>query len=135
MEIRQGAIERMSYRQSYQWDRYVRVFEHMAGVYSVPLQGAYNPPGYAHPQDNQYYQQFPPQQVMDPSSSIEKTCLGENVIEILSDKAEGHGDWNSPEFLDTTNSGRKKETKAMFFHKMETEEIVIDMWHLVSSMD
>ncbi|GKC40497.1 hypothetical protein Tco_1052881 [Tanacetum coccineum] len=25
------------------------VFEHMAGVYSVPLQGAYNPPGYAPP--------------------------------------------------------------------------------------
>ncbi|GJT84124.1 hypothetical protein Tco_1058466 [Tanacetum coccineum] len=26
------------------------VFEHMAGVYNVPLQGAYNPPGYAQPQ-------------------------------------------------------------------------------------
>ncbi|GJR81475.1 hypothetical protein Tco_0152260, partial [Tanacetum coccineum] len=26
---------------------YQGVFEHMAGVYSVPLQGAYNPPGYA----------------------------------------------------------------------------------------
>ncbi|GJY43074.1 hypothetical protein Tco_0431287 [Tanacetum coccineum] len=32
------------------------VFEHMAGVYSVPLQGAYNPPGYAQPQYDQYYQ-------------------------------------------------------------------------------
>ncbi|GKC79569.1 hypothetical protein Tco_1130343 [Tanacetum coccineum] len=29
---------------------YHGVFEHMAGVYSVPLQGAYNPPGYAQPQ-------------------------------------------------------------------------------------
>ncbi|GJR29934.1 reverse transcriptase domain-containing protein [Tanacetum coccineum] len=47
MEIRQDAIERMEYRQSYHWDRYHGVFEHMAGVYSVPLQGAYNPPGYA----------------------------------------------------------------------------------------
>ncbi|GKD35308.1 hypothetical protein Tco_1250817 [Tanacetum coccineum] len=28
----------------------------MAGVYSVPLQGAYNPPGYAQPQYDQYYQ-------------------------------------------------------------------------------
>ncbi|GJT59807.1 ribonuclease H-like domain-containing protein [Tanacetum coccineum] len=37
MEIRQGAIERMAYRKSYHWDRYARVFEHMAGVYSVPL--------------------------------------------------------------------------------------------------
>ncbi|GKE11168.1 hypothetical protein Tco_1414719 [Tanacetum coccineum] len=36
------------------------VFEHMAGVYSVPLQGAYNPPGYAQPQYDQYYQQYPP---------------------------------------------------------------------------
>ncbi|GKA45548.1 retrotransposon ORF1 [Tanacetum coccineum] len=47
MEIRQGAIERMAYRQSYQWDRYAGVFEHMAEVYNVPLQGAYNPPRYA----------------------------------------------------------------------------------------
>ncbi|GJW10217.1 hypothetical protein Tco_1576044 [Tanacetum coccineum] len=37
MEIRQGAIERMSYRQSYHWYMYAGVFEHMAGVYSVPL--------------------------------------------------------------------------------------------------
>ncbi|GKA69208.1 hypothetical protein Tco_0775272, partial [Tanacetum coccineum] len=60
MEIRQNAIERMEYRQSYHWDRYHGVFEHMAGVYSVPLQGAYNPPGYAQPQYDQYYQQYPP---------------------------------------------------------------------------
>ncbi|GJT95807.1 hypothetical protein Tco_1091325 [Tanacetum coccineum] len=58
---------------------------------------------------------------MDPSSS--KTCLGENVIEISSDKGEGHGDWNSPNFQDTTNSGGKKEVTAMVFHKMETKEI------------
>ncbi|GKC32647.1 hypothetical protein Tco_1039941 [Tanacetum coccineum] len=31
-------------------DLYQEVFEHMAGVYSVLLQGAYNPPGYAQPQ-------------------------------------------------------------------------------------
>ncbi|GJT48908.1 hypothetical protein Tco_0975065 [Tanacetum coccineum] len=36
------------------------VFEHMAGVYSVPLQGAYNPPGYTQPQYDQYYQRHPP---------------------------------------------------------------------------
>ncbi|GJS58031.1 hypothetical protein Tco_0652815 [Tanacetum coccineum] len=56
MEIRQEAIERMEYRQSYHWDRYQGVFEHMVGVYDVPLQGAYNPPGYAQPQYEQYYQ-------------------------------------------------------------------------------
>ncbi|GJY02715.1 hypothetical protein Tco_0360867 [Tanacetum coccineum] len=55
IEIRQGAIERMSYRQSYHRDRYAGVFEHMAGVFSVDLQGAYNPPGYAQPQYDQYY--------------------------------------------------------------------------------
>ncbi|GJX78259.1 hypothetical protein Tco_0325070 [Tanacetum coccineum] len=49
MKIRQGAIERMAYRQPYHWDRYAGVFEHIAGVYSVSLQGAYNPPGYAQP--------------------------------------------------------------------------------------
>ncbi|GKD02645.1 hypothetical protein Tco_1177619, partial [Tanacetum coccineum] len=49
MEIRQDAIDQMEYRQSYHWDRYQGGFEHMAGVYSVPLQGAYNPPGYAQP--------------------------------------------------------------------------------------
>ncbi|GKC31416.1 hypothetical protein Tco_1038710 [Tanacetum coccineum] len=46
MEISQDVIERMEYRQSYHWDIYHIVFEHMVGVYSVPLQGAYNPPGY-----------------------------------------------------------------------------------------
>ncbi|GJT98414.1 hypothetical protein Tco_1093932 [Tanacetum coccineum] len=50
MEIRQEAIERMEYRQSYHWDRHAGVFKHMARVYSVPLQGAYDPPGYAQPQ-------------------------------------------------------------------------------------
>ncbi|GJR08335.1 hypothetical protein Tco_0790987 [Tanacetum coccineum] len=60
MEIRQDAIERMKYRQSYHWDRYHGVFEHVAGVYSVPLQGAYNPPGYAQPHYDQYYQQYQP---------------------------------------------------------------------------
>ncbi|GJR21504.1 hypothetical protein Tco_0970031 [Tanacetum coccineum] len=60
MEIRQDVIEWMKYRQSYHWDRYHGVFEHLARVYSVPLQGAYNPPSYAQPQYDQYYQQYPP---------------------------------------------------------------------------
>ncbi|GJU19061.1 ribonuclease H-like domain-containing protein [Tanacetum coccineum] len=33
----------------------------MAGIYNIPLQGAYNLPGYAQPQYDQYYQQYPPQ--------------------------------------------------------------------------
>ncbi|GJY66984.1 hypothetical protein Tco_0469222 [Tanacetum coccineum] len=39
---------------------YQGVFEHMTGVYSAPLQGAYNLLGYAQPQYDQYYQQYPP---------------------------------------------------------------------------
>nr|GEU61935.1 reverse transcriptase domain-containing protein [Tanacetum cinerariifolium] len=60
MEIRKEAVERMEYRQSYHWDRYQGVFEHIAEVYSVSFQGAYNPPGYAQSQYDQYYQQYPP---------------------------------------------------------------------------
>ncbi|GJY61982.1 hypothetical protein Tco_0462639 [Tanacetum coccineum] len=37
MEIRQETIKRMEYRQAYHWDRYQGIFEHMAGVYNVPL--------------------------------------------------------------------------------------------------
>ncbi|GJZ84765.1 hypothetical protein Tco_0650104 [Tanacetum coccineum] len=61
--------------------------------------------------------------VMDPNSSLGKICLGENVVEISSDKVEGSRDWNSPEFQDTANSGQKKETKAMVFYQMDTEEV------------
>nr|GEU31540.1 integrase, catalytic region, zinc finger, CCHC-type, peptidase aspartic, catalytic [Tanacetum cinerariifolium] len=60
---------------------------------------------------------------MDPNLSLGKICLGENVIEISSDKVEGSRDWDSPEHQDTANNGGKKETKAMVFHKMDTEEI------------
>ncbi|GJR37908.1 ribonuclease H-like domain-containing protein [Tanacetum coccineum] len=59
---------------------------------------------------------------MDPNSSLGKICLGENVVEISSDKIEGSRDWDSPEYQDTANSGGKKETKAMVFHKMDTEK-------------
>ncbi|GKB77607.1 hypothetical protein Tco_0944502 [Tanacetum coccineum] len=52
---------------------------------------------------------------MDPNSSLEKICLGENVVEISSDKVEGSGDWDSLEYQDTANSGGKNKTKAMVF--------------------
>nr|GEY29033.1 hypothetical protein [Tanacetum cinerariifolium]GEY78414.1 hypothetical protein [Tanacetum cinerariifolium] len=60
---------------------------------------------------------------MDPNSSLGKICLGENVVEISSDKIEGSGDWDSLEYQDTANSGGKMETKAMVLHKMDTEEV------------
>nr|GEV95308.1 hypothetical protein [Tanacetum cinerariifolium] len=60
---------------------------------------------------------------MDPNSSLEKIGLGNNVIEILSDKVKGSGDWNSLEYQDTTSIKGKKVTKALSFYKMETNEV------------
>ncbi|GJU73623.1 hypothetical protein Tco_1265028 [Tanacetum coccineum] len=57
---------------------------------------------------------------MDPNSSLGKNFLGKDVVVISSDKVEGSGVWNSPEFQDTANSGQKKE---MVFYQMETEEV------------
>nr|GEY17458.1 hypothetical protein [Tanacetum cinerariifolium] len=61
-DVLREVIKRMEYRQTYHSDRYQGVFEHMAGVYNVLLQGDYNPAGYAQPQCDQYYQQYYPQQ-------------------------------------------------------------------------
>nr|GEW79458.1 hypothetical protein [Tanacetum cinerariifolium] len=62
-------------------------------------------------------------EVRDPNSSLGKICLEENVVEISSDKVEVSGDWNSLEFQNTANSVKNKETKAMVFHQMDTEEV------------
>ncbi|GJV07097.1 hypothetical protein Tco_1344753 [Tanacetum coccineum] len=61
--------------------------------------------------------------IMDPNSSLGKICLGDNVIEISSDKVEGSGDWNSLESKDTTSSKGNKVTKALSFYRMETYEV------------
>ncbi|GJX03912.1 hypothetical protein Tco_0189828 [Tanacetum coccineum] len=45
---------------------------------------------------------------MDPNLSLGKICLGDNLIEISSDKIEGSQDWNSPEYQDTAGSKGKK---------------------------
>ncbi|GJY08912.1 hypothetical protein Tco_0377097 [Tanacetum coccineum] len=55
-------------------------------------------------------------------SSMGKMCLGKDVIKISSDRNEGSGDWDSPEYKDTTGSGGKKEPEALVFHKMDSEE-------------
>ncbi|GKF22303.1 hypothetical protein Tco_0074625 [Tanacetum coccineum] len=60
---------------------------------------------------------------MDPNSSLGKICLGDKVVEISSDKIEGSGDWNSPEYQDTTGSKGKKVMNTFSFYKMETDEI------------
>ncbi|GJW54309.1 reverse transcriptase domain-containing protein, partial [Tanacetum coccineum] len=57
----QPDVPRVAIPRAQRASMYARVFEHMAGVYSVSLGGAYNPLGFAQSQYDQYYQQYPPQ--------------------------------------------------------------------------
>ncbi|GJZ71357.1 hypothetical protein Tco_0635208, partial [Tanacetum coccineum] len=41
----------------------------------------------------------------------------------LNDRVESKGDWDSPEYLDTVDRGKKKEIKAYTFYCMESEEV------------
>ncbi|GJZ22391.1 hypothetical protein Tco_0559430 [Tanacetum coccineum] len=59
---------------------------------------------------------------MDPTSSLRSICLGENICGSSSEKVEGYGDWNAPEYTDTTGSKEKKVTKALNFYKMGMDE-------------
>nr|GEZ56741.1 hypothetical protein [Tanacetum cinerariifolium]GEZ56747.1 hypothetical protein [Tanacetum cinerariifolium]GEZ56970.1 hypothetical protein [Tanacetum cinerariifolium] len=45
---------------------------------------------------------------MDPTSSLGRIFPGENVYGSSSEKVEGHGDWNAPEYTDATGSKEKK---------------------------
>ncbi|GJZ04123.1 hypothetical protein Tco_0537398 [Tanacetum coccineum] len=60
---------------------------------------------------------------MDSNLSLRRICLGDDVIVILSDKAEGSGDWNSLEYQDTAVSKGKNVMNALSFYKMEIDEI------------
>nr|GFB08181.1 hypothetical protein [Tanacetum cinerariifolium] len=60
---------------------------------------------------------------MDQNSSLGKICLGDDVVAILSDKVEGSGDWNSPEYQDMAISKGKKVVNTLSFYRMETDEI------------
>ncbi|GKC86682.1 hypothetical protein Tco_1147331 [Tanacetum coccineum] len=66
--------------------------------------------------------------IMDPTSSLGRICLGENVYGSSSEKVAGHGDWDAPEYTDTASSKEKKVTKALSFYKMETEEV--SKWYI-----
>ncbi|GJS44776.1 hypothetical protein Tco_0594897 [Tanacetum coccineum] len=61
---------------------------------------------------------------MDPNSSLERICLRDYVIVILSDKAEGSGDWNSPKYQDTAVSKGKEVINGLSFYRMETDKII-----------
>nr|GEV67173.1 ribonuclease H-like domain-containing protein [Tanacetum cinerariifolium] len=60
---------------------------------------------------------------MDPNSSLEKICLGDDVVVISSYKVEGSGDWNSLEYQDTAGSKGKKVVNTLCFYRMKTYEI------------
>ncbi|GKF07163.1 hypothetical protein Tco_0041387, partial [Tanacetum coccineum] len=49
--------------------------------------------------------------------------LGEDNRISLNDGVENNGEWDTPEYHDTTDSGQKKEAKAFTFYRMETKEI------------
>ncbi|GKC83884.1 hypothetical protein Tco_1139601 [Tanacetum coccineum] len=65
--------------------------------------------------------------IMDPTSSLGRICLGENVYRSSSEKVKGHGDWNAPEYTDTAGSKEKKVTKELSFYKMETDEVNVKL--------
>nr|GEV93280.1 hypothetical protein [Tanacetum cinerariifolium] len=60
---------------------------------------------------------------MDPNSSLGKICSGDDVVVISSDKVEGSGDWNSPDYQDTAVSKEKKVVNTLSFYRIEIEEI------------
>nr|GEV84114.1 hypothetical protein [Tanacetum cinerariifolium] len=60
---------------------------------------------------------------MDPNSSLEKICLGDDVVVISREKVEGSGDWNSPDYQDTAVGKGKKVVNTLSFYRMETDEI------------
>nr|GEY84289.1 hypothetical protein [Tanacetum cinerariifolium] len=61
--------------------------------------------------------------IMDPNSSLEKICLEDDVVVISSDKVEGSGDWNSPEYQDTNGSKGKEVVTTLGFYRMEIDKI------------
>ncbi|GJV71603.1 hypothetical protein Tco_1491598 [Tanacetum coccineum] len=63
------------------------------------------------------------QGIMDPNTSIGRLCLGEDNRISLNDGVESNGEWDTPEYHDTSDSGKKKEANAFTFYRMETEDI------------
>ncbi|GJY26868.1 hypothetical protein Tco_0401594 [Tanacetum coccineum] len=60
---------------------------------------------------------------MDPHTSLGRLCINKNQNVTLNDMIESDGEWSGPDYLDMANSGKKKETKAYTFHRMENEEV------------
>ncbi|GKD94035.1 hypothetical protein Tco_1373872 [Tanacetum coccineum] len=60
---------------------------------------------------------------MDPNTSIGRLCLGEDNRISLNDGIESNREWDTHEYHDTKDSGKKKEAKAFTFYQMESEDI------------
>ncbi|GJT61131.1 ribonuclease H-like domain-containing protein [Tanacetum coccineum] len=61
--------------------------------------------------------------IKDPTLSLGRICLGENVYGSSSEKVEGHGDWDAPEYTDIASSKEKNVTKALSFYQIETDKV------------
>ncbi|GKB53568.1 hypothetical protein Tco_0904321 [Tanacetum coccineum] len=65
---------------------------------------------------------------MDRHTSLGRLCMDEHHKISLNDMIESEGNWSGPEYLDTADSGEKKEVKAITFHRMETvDPFLIDL--------
>ncbi|GJS06612.1 hypothetical protein Tco_0363408 [Tanacetum coccineum] len=61
---------------------------------------------------------------MDPNTSIRRLCLGEDNRISLNDGVESNEEWDTPDYHDTIDGGKKKEAKAVTVYQMETEDII-----------
>nr|GEZ52898.1 hypothetical protein [Tanacetum cinerariifolium] len=71
---------------------------------------------------------------MKSNSSLGKICLGQDVVVISSDTVERSRDWNSLEFQETANSGKRRKQRLWFFTKWGAKKLAVDSWILVLSM-
>ncbi|GJY77002.1 hypothetical protein Tco_0482118, partial [Tanacetum coccineum] len=65
--------------------------------------------------------------IMDPNTSIGRLCLGEDNHVSLNDDIESNGEWDTSEYYDTADSGKKKELKSFTFYRMETKEATVSV--------
>ncbi|GJS56482.1 hypothetical protein Tco_0629844 [Tanacetum coccineum] len=71
---------------------------------------------------------------MDPNSSVERICLGEDNHVSLNDKVESHGEWDTTECYDTADSGQKKEfaIKLCLEHEVKNGDKVVKKEFIVA---
>ncbi|GJX95966.1 hypothetical protein Tco_0351764 [Tanacetum coccineum] len=60
---------------------------------------------------------------MDPHTSLGRMCINKSQNVTVNDMIESDAEWSGPDYFDTADSGKKKETKAYKFYRMENEEV------------